>query len=41
MAEDALKGELNAEFTKVVLDYKGRCEVKIRKGGKASPGVDG
>jgi hypothetical protein len=34
VADDALKGRLNDEFRKVVSDYRGRCEAKIRVGEK-------
>jgi hypothetical protein len=34
VAEDILKGELNEEFRKMVLDYRVRCEAKMRIEGK-------
>jgi hypothetical protein len=34
VSEDVLKGELNEEFRKTVLDYRVRCEAKMRIEGK-------
>lgn len=32
VAEHTLEGELSKEFRELVLNYKSRCEAKIRKG---------
>lgn len=30
VVHDSLRGELNKDFREIILDYKSRCEAKVR-----------